>query len=762
MSFAQQSIIGGVPFNIKDAPYQVSLANGNGPFCGGVIIADKWVLTAGHCLSGRQPSSIFINAGVTDNTDLTTGQVMTASQFFIHPNFYYPVQNPVPEFDLALIELDSAIKFNYSAMPVEYINTANSNAFDLLPGIEALITGWGDTSAAFGIQPPNFLRGTKIPIIPEGVSQTLHFQFGFFNVNLDSNKISFFELGKSSGRGDSGGPAVINKNGNLINVGVTSFGFQPDDSLPSVYVNLIQFQDWIDSITGINNNPSRIDLYIKDKPWDMGQEPFTNQYPWTSDDIWVRNTNDSIEVHQDPEFSTGSNPNYIKVRVTNNGSIPSVGNEKLKVYWAKAATALTWPNHWNGSLSVAGQPLGDSIGTVTLPVIQPGDAYIATIPWLPPNPTNFVGLSSNPIFFANEPHHFCLLARIESIIDTMTQTETSSVAFNTIENNNIAWKNLSVVDNNLTNITSNPSAGDVPRGAKVIVGSVESNLATYDLEFANVFEKYMDPITAFAEVRVTLDEVVWNNWIAGGQQSENIEIVNVDEQKLKLTNSSGRLKNISFQPEEFGLVHTSFNFLTDEIDEENNFQFTLIQTESGAENKLIGGELFEIRTPNRSSFDADAGQDEEIEEGDSITLNALKISENAIYNWYNQEGDLIHTGSDFTVTPDITQTYTLEVIATADGFKDYDEIEVSVNEYRIESIAPNPATTNLTVHYDAEGATSAYLVLVKLQGNQSNQFILNTSISSTTINVSGLQSGNYSLILVCNGIVQDFTNLIIQ
>lgn len=140
----------------------------------------------------------------------------------------------------------------------------------------------------------------------------------------------------------------------------------------------------------------------------------------------------------------------------------------------------------------------------------------------------------------------------------------------------------------------------------------------------------------------------------------------------------------------------------------------------------------------------------------------MQISENAIYNWDNQAGDLIHTGSDFTVTPEITQTYTLEVIATADGFTDHDEIEGSVNEYSIESIAPNPVSTILTVNYDAEGATSAYLVLVKLQGTQSNQSILNTSISPTTINVNGFQSGNYSLILVCNGIVQDFTNRIIQ
>ncbi len=177
-----------------------------------------------------------------------------------------------------------------------------------------------------------------------------------------------------------------------------------------------------------------LDLVIKDSHLDTGEEPnVTTQYFWASDDIWIRNSQDGIIDHQNPEYSP-TVPNYIYVRVKNNGCQATTDIENLTTYWAKASTSLNWPELWNGATyNGTSTLLGNPIGTVTIPVLQPGQETILSMPFSVPNPSNYNGI------FA-EPWHFCLLARVVSQTDEMTFPETPDLVQNVINNNNIAWK----------------------------------------------------------------------------------------------------------------------------------------------------------------------------------------------------------------------------------------------------------------------------------------------------------------------------------
>ena len=68
---------------------------------------------------------------------------------------------------------------------------------------------------------------------------------------------------------------------------------------------------------------------------------------WVSQDIWVRNQPDGF-TNTTQENPINGQANYVYVHVRNRGCEASIGVEQLKAYWAKASTALIWPDSWNG------------------------------------------------------------------------------------------------------------------------------------------------------------------------------------------------------------------------------------------------------------------------------------------------------------------------------------------------------------------------------------------------------------------------------
>lgn len=260
---------------------------------------------------------------------------------------------------------------------------------------------------------------------------------------------------------------------------------------------------------------------------------------------------------------------------------------------------------------------------------------------------------------------------------------------------------------------------------------------------------------------ITLDSTLVAAWNAGGSLGSNYALANTTGNKLVATGDSMELNNIELQAYEYATMYVTFNFLTAELTSKNKFVYHITQ-EDETSGEVYGGETFIINKLPRMAFSAYGGEDEFIKMNDEITLYAESINEDALYNWYDPDGNLIYTGADLTVSPLITQTYKLEIIAETDGYKDYDEVTVNIMPYHIESLIPNPVNSQLTVTYDAQGATSAYLMLVNQTTSNSDNYILDTEESSIGIDVSGLPTGLYSVILVCNGEIQSVKNLVKQ
>ena len=489
-----------------------------------------------------------------------------------------------------------------------------------------------------------------------------------------------------------------------------------------------------------------LDLMVKDSQDDTGVEPNTvTQYMWTSDNIWVRNNNDSGLTHENPDYSANGNPNYVKVRVINKSCVSSTGSEQLKLYWAKASTGLSWPNPWNGGISepITNASMGQQIGTLTIPILQAGQEAILTFPWQVPNPANY----------SQDQWHFCLLTRIEATNEPMTFLETGDLNTNVRNNNNIAWKNVTVVDILPNNIV-NP-------GGVVAVGNPFNHPKTFFLEMEIADLETGKPIFQEAEVGIKMDDILFQAWERGGKEAQLLDPT-LEEKRKIVRGNHVILDNIAFNANETGTLRLDFNFLTKELTDKTNYAYHVIQKDAET-GQVIGGETFIINKNPRPIFVAEA-PNQEVDLNQAITISAEDINEPAIYNWYDSEGNLVYQGKNLQIANAISEKFKLEVISTVDGFKDYTEVEVTLKPSTLENIVPNPATNNVLISYKLNGVNSAYLMVIGYYGSNgtSNNYILDVNSSETNLNVSSYPSGFYTVALVVNGEIVDAKTLIKQ
>lgn len=490
-----------------------------------------------------------------------------------------------------------------------------------------------------------------------------------------------------------------------------------------------------------------LDLMIKDSADDIGEEPnLESSYVWASPSIWVRNQPDNIEVHQDPLYFLGDN-NYVYVRVTNNSCMPYKGGDSLKVYWAKTITNLVWEADWNGEntlgINGVGPLTGNKIGEAPIPALFPGEEAVVMFPWAVPAPTWYAAISGGNAW------QYGLLARIEAEDDPMAFSEIENTTQNVRNNNNIAQKNVTVINKYPTKNLGGV-IGFSPIDEIMDVKFISDNKETG----RKIFEE--------AEVWVVLDDILLDAWLAGGKQGNNI--VHRGENLLMITGDDASLNNLNFQNNEIGTLYLHFNFLTKEVTEKTLYTYHVVQKNSST-GEVIGGAVFEINKDPRDLFYADGGGDKQVDKYETIVLSAETIGEPAIYNWYDNEGNLIFEGAEFEVSVEVADKYKLEIIALADGFKDYVEIDVELNPNTIKQVSPNPAAVSTSVVYKINKGESAYLSVTGFYGagsGISNNYILNIDQEELTLDLSTYPQGMYAVALIVDGQISDTSTLIKQ
>ncbi|NBC57831.1 MAG: S8 family serine peptidase [Bacteroidetes bacterium] len=502
-----------------------------------------------------------------------------------------------------------------------------------------------------------------------------------------------------------------------------------------------------------NGNPVGLDLNMQNTKDHFGDEPDTvSDIIWESPDIWVRNTDDGFLYKESEElhFVDSNTPVYVYVRVTNDSCQPSTGTEQLELYWAKGGLNQTWPTVWNGSSNPVSAPngsgqqfdIGNLVGIQNIPSIQTGKYEILEFEWFPENPDNYEDAGFD------KPWMFCFLSRIVTPDDPMTFPEVANAATNARNNNNIAYKNETVI-----NVSSNIKQGTIFAGNLGGETPLTSNIQFFTNDSIN------DAIWQEAEIYTTLDENLWNAWQDSGAQNQSVRVVNANERRLLLTGNDASLDEIAFGANEYGTLTMSVNFLVRVVEDFEGYDLFIQQTESNTDDVLGGFTYTFTRDNSRQEFIAD--NETELQNDNTRTIKAVDINEPAIYNWYDADGNLIYSGNELEVSTAVANEYKLEVIAESDGHKDYQTVETD-DLRKIESISPNPAQSQVNIKYLIDEQDNAIIKLTHSSNGIFYNYILENTQDNIDIDLTNFTSGQYIVNLISGGQILDTQNLIIN
>uniref|UniRef100_A0A3P9JRW9 Transmembrane serine protease 15 n=2 Tax=Oryzias latipes TaxID=8090 RepID=A0A3P9JRW9_ORYLA len=230
-------VVGGVNAEKGAWPWMVSLHWRGRHGCGASLIGRDWLLTAAHCVYGKnthlQYWSAVLGLHAQSSMNSQEVQIRQVDRIIINKNY----NRRTKEADIAMMHLQQPVNFTEWVLPV----CLASEDQHFPAGRRCFIAGWGRDAEGGSL--PDILQEAEVPLVDQDECQRLLPEYTFTSSMLCAG---YPEGGVDSCQGDSGGPLMCLEDARWTLIGVTSFGVgcgRPER--PGAYARVSAFTSWI-------------------------------------------------------------------------------------------------------------------------------------------------------------------------------------------------------------------------------------------------------------------------------------------------------------------------------------------------------------------------------------------------------------------------------------------------------------------------------------------------------------------------------------
>ncbi|XP_027866461.1 coagulation factor VIIi isoform X2 [Xiphophorus couchianus] len=241
----QVRLVGASYCNHGDCPWQVLIKLNGSSHCGGVLVRPDWVITAAHCVHGKNLQQLVVVAG-ENNLDLKgdTEQTFDVNVVILHENY----NQATGDSDIALVRINASVFLSQYAVPV-CLPTKDFAERELLPVRYHTVSGWGKRTtggnafASSGHPLSPVLRKMNVPIVQNSQCS----QKAKFNFTDNMLCAGYLDGNQESCRGNDGSPLVTKYGSTSFLTGVVAWGRGcSHPGYYGVYTKVAMFVDWVE------------------------------------------------------------------------------------------------------------------------------------------------------------------------------------------------------------------------------------------------------------------------------------------------------------------------------------------------------------------------------------------------------------------------------------------------------------------------------------------------------------------------------------